>query len=209
MLPHDSLSYWFPPYFNRWRARAKKSQRIPKSSFLHHSTEWNLVCKCLTSFEASFTVSGALIQTTWRPASGYGLLQKKKKKHLAPIGWFRMGNGVSWWKKITNTPELKSQHGQSTNIHPHVYPHADRGRHTYGLRKLFAWHDGRMSSRLRNIASILHWQAYIFLLFPTDFAALNSIYELSDIFPAISLTAVLRGNFKAPFSWQVEISIFE
>lgn len=79
MLPHDSLSYWFPPYFNRWRARAKKSQRIPKSSFLHHSTEWNLVCKCLTSFEASFTVSGALIQTTWRPASGYGLLQKKKK----------------------------------------------------------------------------------------------------------------------------------
>lgn len=134
---------------------------------------------------------------------------KKKKKHLAPIGWFRMGNGVSWWKKITNTPELKSQHGQSTNIHPHVYPHADRGRHTYGLRKLFAWHDGRMSSRLRNIASILHWQAYIFLLFPTDFAALNSIYELSDIFPAISLTAVLRGNFKAPFSWQVEISIFE
>lgn len=50
----------------------KKSWRIPESSFLHHSAEWNLVCKCLTSFEASFTVLGALIQTTWRPASGYG-----------------------------------------------------------------------------------------------------------------------------------------
>lgn len=97
-LPHDSLSYWFPPCFNRCRTWAKKSWRIPESSFLHHSAEWNLVCKCLTSFEASFTVSGALIQTTWRPASGYGPLQKN-----IPIGCFRMGNGVSRWKKITNT----------------------------------------------------------------------------------------------------------
>lgn len=100
-LPHDSLSYWFPPCFNRWRAWAKKSRRIPESSFLHHSAEWNLVCKCLTSFEASFTVSGALIQTTWWPASGYGPLQKKREGHF-PIGCSGMGNGVYWWKKITN-----------------------------------------------------------------------------------------------------------
>lgn len=34
-----------------------------------------------------------------------------------------------------------------------------------GLQKLFVWHDGRMSSRLCNIAPILHWQAHIFFFF--------------------------------------------
>lgn len=50
---------------------------------------------------------------------------------------------------------------------------------------------------------------FFFLLFPTDFTVVNSVYELSDTFLAILLTTVLSGNFKAPLFWQVEISIFE
>lgn len=50
-----------------------------------------------------------------------------------------------------------------TNTHTHTH----RRKHALmGLQKLFAWHDGRMSSRLSNIAPILHWQAYIFFAVP-------------------------------------------
>lgn len=74
----------------------------------------------------------------------------------------------------------------------------------------FAWHDGKVSAIFCYIAPILHRQEYIFfLLFPTDFTVVNSVYELSDTFLAILLTTVLSGNFKAPLFWQVEISIFE
>lgn len=82
-LPHDSLSYWFPPCFNRWQARAKKSRRIPTSSLLRRSAEWNLVCKCLTSFKASFTVfrgpNSNHMEASVRLRTFH---QKKKKKEI-------------------------------------------------------------------------------------------------------------------------------
>jgi hypothetical protein len=65
---------------------------FPKKNYFPPTfSRLEFVCECLTSFEASFTASGALIQTTWRAASSYGPLQGGH----APIGWSRMGNGVS------------------------------------------------------------------------------------------------------------------
>lgn len=59
---HDSLSYWFPPCFNRSTTEPKHLGGSSKRALsLHHSAEWNLCCECLTSFEASSTASGALI----------------------------------------------------------------------------------------------------------------------------------------------------
>lgn len=69
-----------------------------KSYFPPPFSRLEFVCECLTSFEVSFTASGALIQTTWRAASGYGPLQKGH----ALIDCCRMGNGASRWKKSTN-----------------------------------------------------------------------------------------------------------
>lgn len=49
------------------------------------------------------------------------------------------------------------------NIHGRTQIYTQTVKQTLmGQQKLFAWHDGRMSSRLWNIAPILHWQAYIY-----------------------------------------------
>lgn len=142
---------------------------------------------------------------------------REKKGHI-PIGCIRAGNGVSWWKKITNRSKWESQHSLSTNIftciniHTHVrtrghiqiYMHIHKYTHRLwnihlGLQKLFAWHDGRMSSRLCNIAPILHWQAYIYFAVPNWLCSaelhLWIIWHISCYFFDRSTQRKFQGTF--------------
>ena len=68
-----------------------------------------------------------------------------------------------------------------------------------GLQKLFAWHDGRMSSRLCNIAPILHWQAYIFFAVPNWLCSaelhLWIIWHISCYFFDRSTQRKFQGTF--------------
>lgn len=73
------------------------------------------LCKCLTSFEASFTVSGALnsnhMEASVRLRTSADKERGKKKREVGgrrrvrkrmghiPIGCLGMGNEVSRWKK--------------------------------------------------------------------------------------------------------------
>ena len=68
-----------------------------------------------------------------------------------------------------------------------------------GLQKLFAWHDGRMSSSLCNIAPILHWQAYIFFAVPNWLCSaelhLWIIWHISCYFFDRSTQRKFQGTF--------------
>lgn len=67
------------------------------------------------------------------------------------------------------------------------------------LPRLFAWHDGRMSSSLCNIAPILHWQAYIFFAVPNWLCSaelhLWIIWHISCYFFDRSTQRKFQGTF--------------
>lgn len=67
------------------------------------------------------------------------------------------------------------------------------------LPRLFAWHDGRMSSSLCNIAPILHWQAYIFFPVPNWLCSaelhLWIIWHISCYFFDRSTQRKFQGTF--------------
>ena len=92
------------------------------------------------------------------------------------------------------------RHGTYTNIQAYTQIHTHRRKHTLtGLQKLFAWHDGRMSSRLCNIAPILHWQAYIFFAVPNWLCSaelhLWIIWHISCYFFDRSTQRKFQGTF--------------
>lgn len=101
--------------------------------------------------------------------------------------------------------------GTYTNIHAYTNTHTQTVRHTLmGLQKLFAWHDGRMSSRLCNIAPILHWQAYIFFAVPNWLCSaelhLWIIWHISCYFFDRSTQRKFQGTFLLT-SWNINIWI--
>lgn len=81
-----------------------------------------------------------------------------------------------------------------------IYTNTPRLKHTLmGLQMLFAWHDGRMSSRHSNIAPILHWQAYIFFAVPNWLCStelhLWIIWHISCYFFDSSTQRKFQGTF--------------
>lgn len=87
-----------------------------------------------------------------------------------------------------------------TNIHVYTQIYTQTVKQTLiGLQKLFVWHDGRMSSRLCNIAPILHWQAYIFFAVPNWLCSaelhLWIIWHISCYFFDRSTQRKFQGTF--------------
>lgn len=87
-----------------------------------------------------------------------------------------------------------------TNIHAYTQIQTQIVKHTLmGLQRLFAWHDGRMSSRVYNIAPILHWQAYIFFAVPNWLCSaelhLWIIWHISCYFFDRSTQRKFQGTF--------------
>lgn len=91
-------------------------------------------------------------------------------------------------------------------IHGDIYKYTRMDTNTHslkhalmGLQKLFAWHDGRMSSSLCNIAPILHWQAYIFFAVPNWLCSaelhLWIIWHISCYFFDRSTQRKFQGTF--------------
>lgn len=83
-------------------------------------------------------------------------------------------------------------------IYKHIHKYTGRVKHTLTcLLKLFAWHDGRMSSS--NIAPILHWQAYIFFAVPNWLCStelhLWIIWHISCYFFDSSTQRKFQGTF--------------
>lgn len=86
-----------------------------------------------------------------------------------------------------------------TNIHAYTQIHSVREQTLMALPRLFAWHDGRMSSSLCNIAPILHWQAYIFFAVPNWLCSaelhLWIIWHISCYFFDRSTQRKFQGTF--------------
>lgn len=84
-------------------------------------------------------------------------------------------------------------------VHAYTQIHTQTVYTLMGLQTLFAWHDGRMSSRLCNIAPILHWQAYIFFAVPNWLCSaelhLWIIWHISCYFFDRSTQRKFQGTF--------------